>query len=233
MGVPVTYTTATFPQTDKYTDIGFDTQYQYQGDNYWLTLRGSYIHENQVLDASFLNMISANPTDTLNEARGYASLAYGNDNRVVLTGQYFSTWGSPDAGLYAEYVRTSVRTPRVGSPRSPTFRLSAAMRRDGRGSTPASGCNIPGTTNSTGPTSALGQQYAVPLCVGGNVAGGCLDILGVIDESNTARRRCAFAVDGLGIWRRSRGASRRACEHSPGRAATRAGRPAGAGAKRM
>jgi hypothetical protein len=26
--------TATFPQTDKYTDIGFDSQYQYQGDNY-------------------------------------------------------------------------------------------------------------------------------------------------------------------------------------------------------
>ncbi len=110
MGVPVTYTTATFPQTDKYTDIGFDTQYQYQGDNYWLTLRGSYIHENQVLDASFLNMISANPTDTLNEARGYASLAYGNDNRVVLTGQYFSTWGSPDAGLYASNVNFSPDT---------------------------------------------------------------------------------------------------------------------------
>ena len=31
-----------------------------------------------------------NPTNTLNEARAYASLAYGNDNRVVLTGQYFN-----------------------------------------------------------------------------------------------------------------------------------------------
>jgi hypothetical protein len=37
--------TAVFPQTDKFTDIGFDTQYQYQGDNWWLTLRGSYIRE--------------------------------------------------------------------------------------------------------------------------------------------------------------------------------------------
>ena len=32
---------------------------------------------------------------TLNEARAYASLAYGNDNRVVFTGQYFSSWGTP------------------------------------------------------------------------------------------------------------------------------------------
>lgn len=99
---PVTgpVTTATFPQTDKYTDIGVDSQYQYQGENYWFTLRGSYVHEYQTLDAGFPVGASANPTDTLNEVRGYASLAYGSDNRIVLTGQYFNTWGSPDAGLY-------------------------------------------------------------------------------------------------------------------------------------
>ena len=145
--------TTTFPQTDKYTDIGFDTQYQYQGDNYWFTLRGSYIHEYQKLDASFLNGFAVNPTDTLNEARAYASLAYGNDNRVVLTGQYFNSWGSSRPGPVRS-APTSVRTPTVGSPRSPIFRSSAAMRRDGHGSTPASGCNIPGTTNSTEPPSA-------------------------------------------------------------------------------
>jgi hypothetical protein len=92
--------TTTLPQTDKYTDLGFDTQYQYQGSNYWVTLRGSYIYENQKLDASFANGISTNPTDVLNEARAYASLAYGNNNRVVLTGQYFTSWGTPDLGLY-------------------------------------------------------------------------------------------------------------------------------------
>ena len=32
-------------RTDNYTDIGFDTQYQYQGSNFWITLRGNYIHE--------------------------------------------------------------------------------------------------------------------------------------------------------------------------------------------
>jgi hypothetical protein len=96
-----TAVTSTFPQTDNYTDIGFDTQYQYQGDNYWVTLRGSYIHEFQQLNASFANGLAFNPNNTLNEARAYASLAYGNNNRVVLTGQYFSTWGTPDALLFA------------------------------------------------------------------------------------------------------------------------------------
>jgi len=107
IGVPVTFTTATFPQTVNYTDIGFDSQYQYQGDNYWLTLRGSYIHEDQY-DPNFL--LAANATNTLNEARGYASLAYGNDNRVVLTGQYFNNWGSADATLYSGNTNFSPNT---------------------------------------------------------------------------------------------------------------------------
>ena len=97
---PGTPNTATFSQTDKYTDIGFDSQYQYQGSNFWFTLRGSYIHEYQKLDASFPNGLSSNPSNTLDEAKGYASLAYGNDNRIVLTGQYFNTWGTPNSILY-------------------------------------------------------------------------------------------------------------------------------------
>jgi hypothetical protein len=87
--------TSTFPQTDKFTDIAFDAQYQYQGSNFWFTLRGTYIRENQRLDASF-NLLGAPAlTNELSEARAYASLAYGDNNRVVLTGQYFNTWGSP------------------------------------------------------------------------------------------------------------------------------------------
>lgn len=92
----------TFPETDKYTDIGADAQYQYQGDNYWITLRAAYIHERQRLDATFFDaMGSQNLTNTLNTLRITGSLAYGSDNRVVLTGQYFSVWGSRDNVLYA------------------------------------------------------------------------------------------------------------------------------------
>ncbi|MEO6381661.1 MAG: cytochrome C [Nitrobacter sp.] len=95
-----TGTTDTLPQSNKFSDIGFDSQYQYQGDNYWLTLRGSYIREFQRLDASFANFASANPTNELNSMKLQASFAYGGDNRIVLTGQYFDIWGTSDANLY-------------------------------------------------------------------------------------------------------------------------------------
>jgi len=94
-------TTATFPQTDNFADIGVDAQYQYEGRGYWLTLRGSLIREFQQLNASFANGLSANPTNDLNTLRLQASGAFGADNRVVFTGQYFNTWGTPDAILYA------------------------------------------------------------------------------------------------------------------------------------
>lgn len=96
------YENVTYAETNRFIDTAVDAQYQYQGDNYWLTLRGSYIHEDQTLDASFANGLSDNPSNTLNTFKLYGSLAYGNnDNRVVLSGQYFDTWGSSDATLYA------------------------------------------------------------------------------------------------------------------------------------
>jgi len=98
---------ATIPQSDKFTDVGFDAQYQYQGSNYWLTLRGSYIHEYQKLDARFgaFNALNApnpasNPSNFLNSLHLQASFAYGADNRFVLTGQYFDISGSSDLGLF-------------------------------------------------------------------------------------------------------------------------------------
>lgn len=95
-----TWSTGTFAQSNKFTDIGFDSQYQYQGDNFWLTLRGSYIREFQRLDQAFANLASTNPTNLLNSMKLQASFAYGGDNRVVLTGQYFDIRGTADATLY-------------------------------------------------------------------------------------------------------------------------------------
>jgi hypothetical protein len=98
------YNNETYGQTDRYTDVAFDSQYQYQGPNYWITLRGAYIHEDQKLDASFANGLSDNQTNVLNTLKMSASLAYGNDNRVVLTGHYFNTWGTSDPTLYAGLI---------------------------------------------------------------------------------------------------------------------------------
>jgi hypothetical protein len=100
-------TSATLPQSDKFTDVGVDAQYQFQGPNYWFTLRGSYIHENQKLDATFGALQqpgAANPTNFLNSLHLQASLAWGADNRFVLTGQYFDISGSSDAVLYQGLV---------------------------------------------------------------------------------------------------------------------------------
>jgi hypothetical protein len=95
---PDTYTQS--DQTDRYTDIAFDSQYQYQGDNYWITLRGTYIHEDQSLAATYAMGGSDNPTNTLNTLKLYGSLAYGGDNRIILSGQYFDVWGSADGSFY-------------------------------------------------------------------------------------------------------------------------------------
>jgi hypothetical protein len=65
----------TFGQTDKFTDVGFDTQYQNHGDNYWLTPRGSYIREFQRQDTTFATGESANPTNDLNSLKLQASFA--------------------------------------------------------------------------------------------------------------------------------------------------------------
>jgi hypothetical protein len=98
---PFTVGTDTTSQSDKFTDIGVDAQYQYQGPNYWFTLRGSYIHEDQKLDATFGVLgNAANPTNFLDSLHLQASLAFGADNRFVLTGQYFSIKGSSDAVLF-------------------------------------------------------------------------------------------------------------------------------------
>ena len=95
----VTWTTAIFPQSDKFTDIGFDTQYQYQGDNYWLTFVAAIFASFSGSTQVFANVcaVRSNPTNLLNSMKLQASFAYGGDNRIVFTGQYFNLWGTADA----------------------------------------------------------------------------------------------------------------------------------------
>ena len=111
--------------------------------------------------------MSRNPTNTLNEARAYASLAYGNNNRVVLTGQYFNSWGSPDALLYGGSPNTNgwiaeiAYIPFISSqaPGWPWFNARVGLQYTYY-------TEFNGTT-----VGATRQQYAVPLSVVGDVAG--------------------------------------------------------------
>ena len=87
--------------TDQYTDFGFDSQYQYHGDDYYVTLRSSLIYEKQKLDASRALGFADNSTNRLRSFRASASFVYGNDYRLAFTGSRFSVDGSRDATLYS------------------------------------------------------------------------------------------------------------------------------------
>jgi hypothetical protein len=91
--------------TDKLTDIGVDTQYQWIGDVHAITTRASYIHEKQLLDATFAMGNSANPRNDLNSLNISASYIY--DHTVSLTGGFFRLTGSPDAIAYANNANFS------------------------------------------------------------------------------------------------------------------------------
>jgi hypothetical protein len=86
---------------DRFTDVGFDTQYQYIGTNHQVTLKASYIYEWQKRNATFASGSATNDTDHLASFRASAMYSYEfgqqSGNRVAFTGGYFNTRGSADA----------------------------------------------------------------------------------------------------------------------------------------
>jgi hypothetical protein len=84
--------------TDRYTDVAFDTQYQYISDPHIVTLQATYIHEKQNLRYTYAMEGSANPTNTMNTFKIKTSYLY--DRKYGLTLDYFQTSGSADAVLY-------------------------------------------------------------------------------------------------------------------------------------
>ncbi|MGO9547627.1 MAG: cytochrome C [Rhodomicrobium sp.] len=93
--------------TDPFLDIGVDAQYQYIGDCNIFTVRASWIWEHQKLNVENNPLIAtaANPTDELNDLNISASYIY--DRTYSCTAGYFATWGTSDAGLYANFLNNS------------------------------------------------------------------------------------------------------------------------------
>ncbi len=84
--------------TDLFTDYGFDSQYQYLGRTHKITLRGSYIYENRLWDASF-------PLGSVGTAKGdlkYLNFSgsYAHEGWTFHAG-YFLSNGNSDSTLYA------------------------------------------------------------------------------------------------------------------------------------
>ena len=86
--------------TDKYTDIGFDAQFECTGNNNssWI-FHTTYITEKQNLDATFNDEGSANASNKLNYFK--IDGTYNFPEFASLTAGFFSVSGSNDAVLYA------------------------------------------------------------------------------------------------------------------------------------
>ena len=94
------YPTGVTGSTDKYTDIGFDAQFECTGNNNssWI-FHTTYITEKQNLDATFNDEGSANASDKLNYFK--IDGTYNFPEFASLTAGFFSVSGSSDAVLYA------------------------------------------------------------------------------------------------------------------------------------
>jgi hypothetical protein len=106
--------------TDKVTDLGFDSQYQWLTDEHAVTLRANYIFERQILDASSnpLNVncsgmtagvgngpCAANPVNYLRSLNISAEYVY--DHKYAFEVAYFQYTGSPDSITFANNLNFS------------------------------------------------------------------------------------------------------------------------------
>jgi len=80
--------------TDNYLDIGFDAQYQYDGDKYSVTVKLSDVSEWQQYNASYNLGNTSNLNDYQNNFRANASFVW--DHTYSLSAGYFNVVGSSD-----------------------------------------------------------------------------------------------------------------------------------------
>jgi hypothetical protein len=101
---------------DTYTDVGADAQFETAAGSGNVVLRGSYVHEDQTLDATAAAGGADNVKNSLKVLRFNAS--WYPKQWLGVSGGYFDTQGTTDAGLYApDPVDGSVS----GSPKTDGF----------------------------------------------------------------------------------------------------------------
>lgn len=98
---------------NRYNDFAIDAQFESKIGSSHANAHGSWVRENQHLDATFAADGSANPTNTLKELRLDAGII--TPARVGLTLGYFAITGTTDPVLY---VRAPVQGSASGSPNS-------------------------------------------------------------------------------------------------------------------
>ena len=107
--------------TDRFTDVGFDAQYQYITDRHRFSAQASFIDERQHLDASFASGAASNRSNRLHAVKAKATYYF--DAKYGATIGYFDTGGDTDATLYA--TGSPVTGSVTGSPRTNGFVFEA------------------------------------------------------------------------------------------------------------
>ncbi len=114
---------------DRFTDLGFDAQYQFLGKKHIFTVQTSLILEDQRLNNSDAQMTSFGNSAWLNKYKINANYYYRTDNWGTIGGTiaYFNLWGSrnfgspdvtgatPPIGLYGPGAGTGFRTGKPNS----------------------------------------------------------------------------------------------------------------------
>ncbi len=99
--------------TDNFLDVGFDSQYQYDGDPYSLTVKLTDIIERQSLNASHVLQNASNVNDWLNSFKANASFVW--DHTYSLGFGYFNISGSHDCFLYGSGANPTCSPVNFGS----------------------------------------------------------------------------------------------------------------------
>jgi hypothetical protein len=86
-------------KTNKYTDLALDTQFEHPMGNNMLTLRGTFIHENQSLDASVENGDANSTSQSLDTLNLNGTYHLGTAAAFSIGG--FNSTGNHDTAIYA------------------------------------------------------------------------------------------------------------------------------------
>ncbi|WP_291098795.1 MULTISPECIES: hypothetical protein [unclassified Flavobacterium] len=111
------YPTGVTGDTDNYTDVALDMQYEYAYDKGQFTLHSSYINEKRKLNASFASNTSQYLDSNLNKFNIDGSIFLKPGINCTLG--YFNTTGSTDTGLYAP---AAISGSNAGTPNSSGIR---------------------------------------------------------------------------------------------------------------
>ncbi len=84
--------------TDKYLDLGVDAQYQYDGDQYSVTVKAMDTMERAALDNSFAYGSASNVNDNLNTFKINGTFVW--DHTYAVSAGYFNVSGTSDCLLY-------------------------------------------------------------------------------------------------------------------------------------